>query len=79
MSRAKVGSGVGAKVPIKPTAVTVASECVPVELLRKYSSPKPVLEQVPITRTEFLDALKKVSRQQERSHANEIADEEPTE
>jgi hypothetical protein len=65
VSRTQVEKGAGAKAPTKLTAVTVPSECVPVELLRKYSSPKPVLEQAPITRSQFLDALKKVSRKQE--------------
>jgi len=33
--------------PIRPTAVSVSSQQVPLELLRKYSSPKPLTIQTP--------------------------------
>ena len=39
-----------AKPPPKQAAFSVASECVPVELLRKYSSPKPVRLPQPIVK-----------------------------
>jgi hypothetical protein len=49
----------------KSVAITVPTDAVPIDVLRRYSSPRPIRQATTITRTEFLDALTKVSRRQQ--------------